>query len=72
MNPLLFPIKMFGWVAAGVALGVGWKLGSYLLNAAMADENVKRFMRDFTCQAEGGGEGGEPLWARKFEKFSDD
>lgn len=71
MNPLLFPIKMFGWAAAGVALGVGWKLGSYLLNAAMADENVKRFMRDFTCQAEGRGEGGEPLWARKFEKFSD-
>jgi hypothetical protein len=72
MSMLLLPIKVLGWATVGVALGAGWKLGSYLVNAAMADENIKRFMRDFTCQAGSGAEGGEPLWARKFPKFSDD
>ncbi len=62
MSMLLLPIKVLGWATVGLALGAGWKIGSYLVNAAMADENVQRFMRDFTCQTGRAEEAGEPLW----------
>lgn len=70
MSILLFPLKVVGLIGAGAALGVGWKLGSYLVDAAMADENVKRFFRDLgcACSESDAQEQGEPLWKRKFEK----
>ncbi len=69
MSVILLPIKMVGFVAAGLALGVGWKLGSYLVNAVMADENVKKFTQDFkgACGSWAAQEQGEPLWKRKFD-----
>lgn len=71
MSALLLPLKVLGWATVGLALGAGWKIGAYLVNAAMADESVQRFMRDFQCQAGSAEEAGEPLWARKFDKFSE-
>ncbi len=70
MSILLLPIKMVGFVAAGVALGVGWKLGSYLVNTVMADQNVKKFAQDLkgACSSWAAPEEGEPLWKRKFDK----
>ena len=69
MSVLLLPMKMVGFVAAGLALGVGWKLGSYLVNNVMADENVKEFARDLkgACGSWAAPEQGEPLWKRKFD-----
>ncbi len=71
MKLLLLPVKVFGWAVAGMAIGVGWKLGTYLVNAATADENVKGFMRMFECSSGRTEETSEPIWARKFPKFSD-
>ncbi|MBI5248645.1 MAG: hypothetical protein HY912_04055 [Desulfomonile tiedjei] len=67
MSVLLLPIKMLGFVAAGFALGVGWKLGSYLVNAVMANESLNDFSEDSGGRCNEGSEReGEPLWKRKF------
>jgi hypothetical protein len=71
MSILLFPIKMIGLVAAGVVLGVGWKLGSYLVKTVMEDEKVTKFTQDLKgkCCSWMGQEEAEPLWKRKFDAF---
>jgi hypothetical protein len=42
-NLLLLPVKLLGWTAVGLALGVGWKLGSHLVGVAMGEENLLCF-----------------------------
>lgn len=46
VNPLLFPIKLLGWTAAGLALGVGWKLGCHLVAVAMGEKEFLVFPTD--------------------------
>jgi hypothetical protein len=45
-NLLLLPIKFLGWTAVGLALGVGWKLGSHLVDVAMGKESLLCFPED--------------------------
>jgi hypothetical protein len=37
---LLFPIKVLGWTAVGLALGVGWKLGCHLVDVVMGEKDL--------------------------------
>lgn len=63
----LLPLKMLGWAAAGVALGVGWKVGCYLVEKVAEDPSVKDFLSSLPsigCSSE------EPLWKRRFTKVS--
>lgn len=70
MAPILWlPVKLFGWAAVGAALAAGWKLGSYLLEAAMGDESACSVSRR-SKEKEAGKE--EPLWKRRFSKVSGD
>jgi hypothetical protein len=71
MSVLLLPIKIVGLVAAGAALGMGWKLGSYIFKTVAADENVTKFTEDFKSKycSWMGQEESEPLWKRRFDKF---
>jgi hypothetical protein len=39
MSILLWPVKLLGLAATGVVLGAGWKLGSYLVDSAMANKD---------------------------------
>lgn len=68
-NMILFPLRMLGWVSAGFALGVGWKLGSYLVNTVMQAEQLQKFAEKPNAS---GCEAQEPLWKRKFTKVSED
>ncbi|MFH1116816.1 MAG: hypothetical protein V1792_23110 [Pseudomonadota bacterium] len=65
--PLLLPLRILGWAAAGVALGVGWKVGSHLVETAMSDPRVKEFIGSLKseCKAEEA-----PLWKRKYSRLS--
>jgi hypothetical protein len=68
-NALLFPFKLLGWTAAGAALAVGWKLGSYLVDVASDEATRERFFA--TCGlCEEAGE--QPLWRRTFARFSEE
>jgi hypothetical protein len=43
MSILLLPLKIIGYGAAGLALGAGWKIGTYLAESAIAREDeIKR------------------------------
>ncbi len=66
--PVLFPLRILGWAAAGVALGVGWKVGTHLVDTAMGDPRVKEFVNDLksACKEEE-----EPLWKRQYSRLSD-
>jgi hypothetical protein len=66
--PALLPIKLLGWATAGIALGVGWKVGTYLVDTAMGDTRVTEFIErmKLKCEREE-----EPLWKRQFSRFSD-
>jgi|WetSurMetagenome_2_1015567.scaffolds.fasta_scaffold2455234_1 hypothetical protein len=66
-NLLLFPLKLLGWTAAGAALAVGWKLGSYLVDTVVNDPEWNEF---FVRTPHEEGKSGEPLWQRKFSKVS--
>jgi hypothetical protein len=67
---LLGSVKLFGVAAAGVALAVGWKLGSYLVDVALDEETRDRF---FERVGEACGEHQEqPLWKRRFSRVSED
>jgi hypothetical protein len=69
MTPLIaLPIRIIGWTAAGVALAVGWKIGSYIMNAASSSEEMQRFFESMKacCQPK------EPLWKRQFSKISEE
>ncbi|HMK36506.1 MAG TPA: hypothetical protein VK463_15640 [Desulfomonilaceae bacterium] len=45
-NLLLFPLKLLGWTAAGLALGVGWKLGCNLVDVAMGEKTLMCFPQE--------------------------
>ncbi len=69
MTPLItLPIKIMGWTAAGVALAVGWKIGSYIVNAAARSTDVQRFFEGMKARCQPG----EPLWKRQFTKISEE
>jgi hypothetical protein len=65
---ITFPIKMIGLAAAGAALAVGWKIGSYIVNTVASHSEAQRFFESMKacCQAE------EPLWKRQYSKISDE
>lgn len=65
---ITLPIKMIGWTAAGVALAVGWKIGSYIINAAAGSGEAQRFFDSMRacCKPQ------EPLWKRQFSKISEE
>jgi len=65
---MTLPVKIIGWTAAGVALAVGWKIGSYIVNAAADSDEVQRFFENMKacCQPQ------EPLWKRQFSKVSEE
>jgi len=64
---IFFPLKMLGLVSAGFALGVGWKLGSYLVNTVMEAEMAQKSGPTPSAP----GQEAEPLWKRKFIKISE-
>jgi len=66
--PALLPLKILGWAAAGIAMGAGWRVGTYLVDTAMGDSRVKELVERLKC-----GCGGEatPLWKRQFTRFSE-
>jgi hypothetical protein len=66
---MLFPLKLLGWTAAGAALAVGWKLGSYLLDKLMEDPAWNEF---FVRTPGKEGQSGKPLWQRRFSKVSEE
>jgi hypothetical protein len=66
---ILFPVKLLGLAAAGVAVGVGWKVGSYLGDVVIGERELKlpqvldRFRKD---------DSPEPIWKRKFSRVSEE
>ena len=66
---LPIPFRLVGWAAAGVALGAGLKLGSYLVDAAMGEKEVKWPNLEGLFQKD---TGHDPLWKKQFGKISDD
>jgi hypothetical protein len=69
MSTLLLPLKFASWAGIGVALAVGWKLGSFLYDAATSQET-----RDclFAACVSGAQEGDQPLWRRKYSRVSEE
>jgi hypothetical protein len=65
---LLVPLKFLGFAAAGAGLAVGWKLGSYVVDAATDPEMREKLFGTFRCSKEQA----EPLWKRTFSKVSED
>ncbi|MDQ7784516.1 MAG: hypothetical protein RDU20_16645 [Desulfomonilaceae bacterium] len=66
--PALLPIKLLGWAAVGLALGAGWKLGTYVVEKAAGDPR----MTDLMERMKGRCAGQEtPLWKRRFSRFSE-
>ncbi len=69
MSPIvLFPIRMLGLVAAGLALAVGWKMGSRLVDMVFDKEAREGLFEWMEPQRESD----EALWKRQFSKVSDD
>jgi hypothetical protein len=71
MNRLLLgSVKFLGLAAAGVALAVGWKLGSYLVDVCLDEDTRDRFFEGVgnIC----GEEKEPPLWKRQFSRISDE
>lgn len=67
-GPIILPVKLLGWAAAGVALGFGWQLGSYLVRTAAGDKHVKELIERIKC---GCGSEDSQLWKRQFSKISE-
>ncbi|MEJ2715598.1 MAG: hypothetical protein P8182_00415 [Deltaproteobacteria bacterium] len=69
MTPLtLYPLKLLGWAAVGLALGAGWKLGSHLVDVAMGERELnwpKLGELVKPCETD------QPLWKRRFTKISE-
>ncbi len=66
---VLFPIKLLGLAAAGLALAVGWKMGSRLVDMVFDEEAREGFFKWMEPQ---GKSDEAPLWKRQFSKVSDD
>lgn len=63
MSLLSLPFKVFGWTAAGVAFGVGWKLGSAILDAALGEKGLDPYIEALKqCDPKEA----DPLWKKKF------
>ena len=63
------PVRLLSWMALGIAVGAGWKVGSYLAETAIDEKgrwwaSVKDLVQ--WAQAE------EPIWRRKFTKVSEE
>jgi hypothetical protein len=67
-SALLFPFKLLGLAAAGAAIAVGWKLGTYLVDAASDEATRERFFETCGFHEE---TGEQPLWRRTFSRFSE-
>ncbi len=66
---VLFPVKMLGLAAAGLALAVGWKMGSRLVDAVFDKEAGARFFEWMEPESKSD----DPLlWKRQFSKVSTD
>lgn len=66
---ILFPLKLLALAAAGVAVGVGWKVGAYLGDVVTGEKEFAAPHVLDQLRQEGGC---EPLWKRKFSKVSDE
>jgi hypothetical protein len=66
---VLFPIKMLGLAAAGLALAVGWKMGSRLVEVVFDKEARERFYEWMEPELKSEE---AALWKRKFSKVSGD
>ena len=69
---LLFPLRLLGFAATGLVLGAGWKLGSHLVDVAMGEKELKWPDLEKICPREEGEKEPEPLWKRKFPRFSEE
>lgn len=65
----LFPIKMLGLAAAGLAFAVGWKVGSHLVDIVFNEQARDRFFEWVDPECKGGK---TPLWKRQYSKASGD
>jgi hypothetical protein len=68
IHSALVPVKLLGWAATGLALGVGWKVGGYLADLALDKDKRAEFLKCFSCEEEAPP---EPLWKRKFTPVSE-
>ena len=66
---VLFPVKMLGLAAAGLALAVGWKVGSRLVDVVFDKQARDRFFEWVNPECKGEE---APLWKRQFSKVSGD
>ncbi len=64
----LFPIKLLGLAAVGLALAVGWKIGSRLVDMVFDKEAREGLFEWMGPQRKSD----EALWKRQFSKVSDD
>ena len=69
MASLLPLVRLLGLVAAGFALGVGWKLGSHLVDVATGEKDL---LWPSAREKDKPEQGEEPLWKRRFAKISDE
>ena len=69
MTPLAFyPLRFAGYAVLGLALGVGWKLGSRLVDTAMGDRELKLpSLSDLKQRYEAS----QPLWKRRFTRITE-
>lgn len=73
MTPLvLYPLRIAGWAAFGLALGAGWKLGSHLVDVAMGERDLKWPELPRLADLVKTGEGNQPLWKRRFTKVTEE
>lgn len=72
MAPIaLIPLRLLGFAASGFALGVGWKLGSHLVDVAMGEKDLTwPKVPDAVTGVFESCKGQDPLWKRKFSKVS--
>jgi len=69
IRPFPIPVPLVGFAAAGIALGVGWQLGSYLGAVVLGERTIdwsplKRAFQEKKQE--------EHLWRREFGKISQD
>jgi hypothetical protein len=67
-NPGFLFLKLMGFAAAGIALGAGWKLGTYLVDTATGDTKANELIGRLKCAIR---DEKDPLWKRKFSRISE-
>lgn len=68
VNPVFLSIRLLGLAATGIALGAGWKLGTYLVDCAMGDTKANEAIERLKGSVSGEK---DPIWKRKFSRVSD-